>query len=144
MRIDRRKFVQSLGAAGALAVSGNAVATAVANAADVPATSPTGLLAMKESEVRRLIGRSFIATSAQGHPVELVLTEVNGLQRKANTKVGYSGECFSAIFKNHQRVTLDQGIYEIRGATSGKFSALLVPTDRHRTDFEIIVNNLKR
>ena len=148
MKITRRNFVQSLGTVAAITVSGAGINSAfgIENATGTGFTSPsaTGLFAMDESQVRRLVGRSFIATPTEGKNVELVLTEVNSVGRAANSKRGYSGSCYSAIFKTRGAGSLDQGIYEMKSAGVGRFSALLVPTGRRRKEFELVVNNLSR
>jgi hypothetical protein len=76
--------------------------------------------------------------------VDLVLAEVTSISRKTNLKRGYSGECFSAIFKSRGEEALSQGVYEMRAAGLNNFSALLVPTGRKRAEFELVVNHLKR
>lgn len=148
MKITRRNFVQSLGTVAAITVSGAGINSALGfekldgKSNRVP--SATGLFAMTESQVRKLVGRSFIAVPTEGENVELVLTEVNSVGRPVNSKRGYSGNCFSAIFKTRRNGSLDQGIYEMKSAGVDRFSALLVPTGRRGREFELLVNNLSR
>jgi hypothetical protein len=148
MKITRRNFDQSLGTVAAITVSGVGANSAFgfqnADGKSIAGSSASGLFAMSEDQVRNLVGRSFIAVAAEGRNVELVLTEVNSVRRPANAKRGYSGNCFSAIFKTKRNSTLDQGIYEMKSAGLDRFSALLVPTGRRRTEFELVVNNLSR
>jgi hypothetical protein len=145
MKITRRNFVQSLGTVTAITISGAGINSAFGKEYAVgTGPSPRGLFAMSESQVRRLVGRSFIAVRADGKNVELLLAEVNSVARPANLKRGYSGNSFSAIFKPKGEGSLDQGIYEMKSSGVDGFSALLVPTGRRRSEVELLVNNLSR
>ncbi|PYT00797.1 MAG: hypothetical protein DMF63_05685 [Acidobacteria bacterium] len=99
---------------------------------------------MNAKQVESFVGKAFAAKLDDGKTLDLVLTEVKNVVRKANTKRGYSGECYSAIFKTRGKESLSQGVYEMRTAGLNEFSALLVPTGRKRTEFELVVNHLKR
>lgn len=144
MKITRRNFVQSIGTVAAITVSGASLTSAFGSEKGVSSASARGLFSMSESQVRQFLGRSFIATSADGKSLELVLTEVNGAGRARNLKRGYSGQCFSAMFKRRGIGQLDQGVYEMRSAGLDPFSALLVPTGRRRKEYELVVNNISR
>ena len=147
MKITRRNFVQSLGAVAAITVSGAGINSAFgfekAAGESFAVPSASGLFTMSESQVRKLVGRSFIGVPTEGDSVEFVLMEVNGIGREANDKRGYSGNCFSAIFApTRSDRSLDQGIYEMQSEGIDKFSGLLVPTGRRRQEYELVVNNL--
>ena len=142
MKISRRNFVQTLGAAAALTISGGGV-NALAKARSSFLDSNT-LLSMNANEIKGFVGKRFAAKSLDGSTVDLVLAEVTSISRKKNLKRGYTGECFSAIFKSGGDEALSQGVYEMRAAGLNNFSALLVPTGRKRAEFELVVNRLKR
>jgi hypothetical protein len=142
MKISRRNFVQTLGAAAAITISGGGV-NALAKARSSFLDSNT-LLSMNANEIKGFVGKRFAAKSLDGSTVDLVLAEVTSISRKKNLKRGYTGECFSAIFKSGGDEALSQGVYEMRAAGLNNFSALLVPTGRKRAEFELVVNRLKR
>ena len=147
MKITRRNFVQTLGTATAVTVSvgglHDVLGKASANAGELSASTRT-LFSMKPAQVKSLIGRVFTATSSNGQTKKLVLSEVNGVGRRLNAKRGYSGECFSVIFKDSGEGRLGQDVYKMRSASTDEFTALLVPTGRRSKEYEIIVNRLKR
>jgi hypothetical protein len=149
MKITRRNFVHSLGAvAAAITVSGAGTDSAFGfekATDDLANPRARGLFAMTESQVRKLVGSSFIAIPSEGEKLELVLMEVSSVGSEANDKRGYSGNSFSAIFAAIRTdLSLEQGIYEMKSEGIDGFSALLVPTGRRRKEFELVVNNLSR
>jgi hypothetical protein len=148
MKITRRNFVQALGTSMAIAVSGVGVNStfglATSEGAGFNGSGANSLFKMTSAELKHFIGRRFVANSADGRRVDLVLAEVNNVSRPANSKRGYSGECFSVVFKGSAKEEFDQGIYEMKSAGVDGFSALLVPTSRGRREFEMVVNRLAR
>jgi hypothetical protein len=147
MKISRRNFVQTLGAAAAITISGGGVKALAGTIGEKTGSSVLNsntLLSMNANEIKGFVGRRFAAKSLDGSTVDLVLAEVTSISRKTNLKRGYSGECFSAIFKSRGEEALSQGVYEMRAAGLDNFSALLVPTGRKRAEFELVVNHLKR
>jgi hypothetical protein len=147
MKITRRNFVQTLGTAAALTVAGGSVQSVLGNVAaehgKLGSTAKT-LFSMKSAQVNSFVGRTFIVSGTDGKTVGLVLSEVNGVRRSANSKQGYSGECFSVMFKGGAKESLDQGVYSMRAAGLDEFSALLVPTGRRAKEYEMIVNHLRQ
>jgi hypothetical protein len=146
MKITRRNFVQALGTTMAITMSGTAVSSALggATAASPGTNSSSGFFAMTADEIKSFIGQRFVASSMDGRQVELTLAEVNSFGRPANLKRGYLGESFSIVFKKNGKEDLVQGVYEMKSAKLDRFSALLVPTDRHRRECEMVVNRLSR
>lgn len=147
MKINRRNFIQTVGTAAAVTVSGGGLMSAIGQTADDGATlslrNGRALFSMDATQVNGWVGQSFVAISPEGERMELVLAEVNRMWRDENAGRGYSGECFSAIFKNERTEDLAQGVYEMRGAGFDQFAALLVPTGRRRSELEMVVNRLK-
>ena len=146
MKITRRNFVQTFGSAAAITVSAGGLQNVLGNVkagSGEQAASKT-LFSMKPSQLKPFVGRVFTATCADGQTAELVLSEVNGVRRGANTGRGYSGECFSVIFNGRGGKRLGQGVYTMRSASLDEFMALIVPTGRRTKEYEVIVNRLKR
>lgn len=148
MKITRRNFVQALGTSMAIAVSGvgvkSALGLATGEGAGFNGSGTNSLFKMSAAELKHFTGRRFVASSIDGRQINLTLAEVNNVSRPANSKRGYSGECFSVVFKGSAKEDLAQGVYEMKSAGVDGFSALLVPTSRGRREFEMVVNRLAR
>ena len=142
MKFTRRHFVQTLGSAAAITAVNGCLHTALGQSG-AKAVLSQGLFSMKADQARSLIGRSFSLKASDGIIGEMVLAEVNRIHRPANAARGYSGECFSLIFKSRRNRNFDQGIYEMRSEGIDQFSALLVPTGRRRMEYELVINRLK-
>jgi hypothetical protein len=144
MKITRRNFVQALGTTMAIAVSGSGVKSAFGLATGDGASGANTLFKMSAAELKHFIGRRFVASAVDGRQVDLILTEVNNVNRLANSKRGYAGECFSLVFRGSGKEGLAQGVYDMKSAGVDGFSALLVPTSRCHREFEMVVNRLAR
>jgi hypothetical protein len=150
MKLTRRNFVQILGAAAAITTvdgclnSALGQNSALANLSAIPAAGKSHtLLSMNADQARAFIGRAFVVKASDGVSTEIILSEVNKINRRANSARGYSGECFSLIFKSRRNPPFAQGIYEMQSAGVDQFSALLVPTGRRGREYELVVNRLK-
>lgn len=150
MKFTRRNFVQALGAAAAITAVDGCLNTALGRSSTATDlfTTPVGgklqtLFSLKADQARSLIGRAFVAKTPDGMTAEMVLAEVNKINRRVNSARGYSGECFSLIFKSRRNKGFAQGIYEMQSAGMDQFSALLVPTGRRGREYELVVNHLK-
>ena len=142
MKVNRRNFVKSIGTVAAITIGAGGSMEALG--AVTSSHSKGGIFSMNANQVRGLIGRTFVVNSASGEKTSLVIAEVNGIERKLNTKRGYSGECFSVVFKREGGEPIAQGIYEMKAAGVAPFSALLVPTGRRQNHYEMIVNRISR
>lgn len=142
MKVNRRNFVKSIGTAAAITIGAGGSVEALGAAAS--SRTAGGIFSMNANQVRGLVGRTFTVNSASGQKANLVIAEVNGLERKLNTKRGYSGECYSVIFKRNGGEPIAQDIYEMKGAGVAPFAALLVPTGRRQNHYEMIVNKVSR
>jgi len=148
MHITRRNFIQTISAAAAffstqgLDVFGQKKGRNVGFAVPAEAYSEA-LFSMTAKQFEPMIGQIATVTDAEGRAFELILTEVNRIERLHNTVQGYYGECFSLIFDGDRAESFSQSIYEIR-IESVEFSALVVPVGLNRKRYEVIVNHLSR
>jgi len=100
------------------------------------------LFSMTAKQLRSFIGREFLVSSSDGETLGLILVEVNSLERLSNSTRGFYGECFSLVLEGQEKRLLTQDNYEIRADGLQPFSALVVPTDRLKKRYELIVNRL--
>jgi hypothetical protein len=150
MQITRRNFLQNASAAMALMAVGGGV-TVLGQKVDWPELYPLPaevysqpLYSMTSKQFEQFLGREFLSTTPDGLEVSLVLKEVNLIDRLRNTTRGYYGESFSLVFESGAKRKLQQATYELRTEGLEMFSALMVPTDRSRESYEIIVNHITR
>lgn len=151
MQITRRNFLHSIGAAGALAVSGGLVPSAFAQQTSrehlfpiPPEAYADGLFSVSAKQFRALIGQSFSVASEACDSALLVLTEVNTHERLENALQGYYGDSFSLIFEVRGKRSIPQSTYEITGPGISTLSILLVPTSRRLREYEAVINRLTR
>ncbi|HUR98114.1 MAG TPA: twin-arginine translocation signal domain-containing protein [Pyrinomonadaceae bacterium] len=152
MHITRRNFLHTLGTAVAVATVGITPKNVFgqkqesSNLFPIPAeVYSEPLYSMTAKQLKQFIGSDFTATSSRGETIDLVLTEVNAIERLPNSAGGFYGECFSLIFENkRKRSSLKQDTYEMGTTGMAPFSALVVPTDRLAKRNEVIVNHLSR
>lgn len=152
MHITRRNFLHNISAAIALTAFGGGLQNISGQKHETPATFPIPvetysqpLYSMTAKQFEQYIGREFAASLPDmGGSINLILTEVNPIDRLPNSTRGYYGESFSLIFENRGKRSLTQGTYDIRAQGLEQFSALLVPTDRLMKRYEMIVNHLTR
>lgn len=155
MQTSRRNFLQTTAAVGAFVVAGGGLKAFGQDRSDdlfrVPAeVFSESLYSMTMRQAEALLGTTFMTTVSEretvlgGRSVRLTLTQVNPLERKANSILGCYGESFSLIFEAQQRVALEQGIYRMSGGGIVLDSVLLVPTGITRDKYEIIINHVTR
>ena len=149
MQISRRNFLQTAGAAVTFAVAGGSSRMFAQRGSGElfpipPEVYSEAIYSLTAAQAQALIGTSFTLTLAGGRTVRLTLTQVNPLERQANILRGYYGESFSLVFETPQRLQLAQGIYRVTGEGLDLPAVLLVPTDRARRQYEIVVNHLTR
>ncbi|HEX6125006.1 MAG TPA: twin-arginine translocation signal domain-containing protein [Pyrinomonadaceae bacterium] len=150
MHITRRNFLHTIGAAACLAALADIRIVFGQRTGDpelfpLPAeTYSDTLYSVTARHFGRFIGRRFTATSAEGISTELVLLEVNPIERLGNTTRGFYGESFSLIFESRAKHRLFQDTYSFRVEGMDQFSALLVPTGRRGRQYEIIINHVTR
>lgn len=149
MEISRRNFLRTAGAAVAFGVASGGLRVIGQQRSGglfplPPEVYSEPLFSLTARQAEALLGTTFTATASGGRSVRLTLTEVNPLERQANTLGGYYGECFSLVFESPQRFKLTQGIYQITGGGLDMHSVLMVPTGMERRKYEIIVNHLTR
>jgi hypothetical protein len=155
MQTSRRNFLQTTAAVAAFVVAGGGYRAFGQERSDdlfrVPAeVFSESLYSMTMRQAEALLGTTFTTTLSEvetvlgGRSVRLTLTQVNSLERKANSILGCYGESFSLIFEAQQRVALEQGIYRMSGGGLVLGSVLLVPTGITRDKYEIIINHVTR
>ena len=146
MKVTRRNFVKSIGTVAAISIGagGSLEALGAVASSSLGSHAGGGIFTLNAKQFRGLVGRTFVVNSANGEKTDLVLTDVNAIERKLNTKRGYSGECYSVVFKRKGGEPITQDVYEIRAAGVAPFSALLVPTGRRQNHYEMIVNRISR
>lgn len=149
MQVTRRNFLQTIGTAAAVVVSGtglNAFGQDLpGDLFPIPAEAYSDpLFSISARHFEGLLGTTFTVTAAGGRSVRLTLTQVNSLERQANVLRGFYGESFSLIFETQQRLRLSQGIYHVAGSGLDLNTVLLVPTGIERRHYEIIINHVTR
>lgn len=75
---------------------------------------------------------------------QLTLKEVAELASKANQFRGYYGESFSLMFEGPRNASLVAGTYEFKHERLGEFSLFVSPVGKSGTDYEVIVNRIRR
>ena len=150
MKITRRQFIHAT-CASAMFISTGSLSAALGQKAvseelfPIPAEAYSEpIFSMTSKQLRAFLGSHFTATPESGKVTRLILTEVNQLERSQNILRGYYGESFSLIFEGEAPRPLGQGVYVMRTSGLDSFSALVVPTGRDRTQYEIIVNHITR
>jgi hypothetical protein len=150
MQITRRQFLNAT-CASAIIAAGGGLTTLFGQKSlrqDLfpipPEVYSEPLFSMTAQQLRSLVGSRFTATIGDQRPVAIVLTEVNEFDRTQNAIGGSYGECFSLVFSGSERRPMPQGTYVMATQGLESFSALLVPVDRSRLRYEIIINHLTR
>jgi hypothetical protein len=149
MEISRRNFLRTAGSTVAfVAASGGLLVIGQQRAGSLfplpPEVYSDPLFSLTARQVEALLGTTFTATVGGGRSVRLTLTQVNPLERQANTLRGYYGESFSLVFESPERLKLTQGIYQITGGGLDVHSVLMVPTGIERKKYEVVINHLTR
>lgn len=152
MHITRRNFLRNIGAAITLTAFGGGLQNIFGQTDETSGTFPIPvetysqpLYSMTAKQFEQYIGREFTASLPdEGGTINLILTEVNPIERLPNTTRGFYGESFSLVFENRGKRRLAQDTYDIRTQGLEQFSALLVPTDRLMKRYEMVVNHLTR
>ena len=150
MQITRRKFINAACASAFIVAGGGLTATfGQKDSPDdlfpvPPEAYSESLFSMTASQLQDYVGSRFTATIEGLRPVTLVLEEVNTVERMANAIRGTYGECFSLVFTGAERRPVQQGTYNITTQGLDPFTALVVPVDRSRLRYEIIINHVTR
>lgn len=150
METTRRNFIQTAGWAAALLFAGGfgrafGQKNGGGDLFEIPAEAYSSpIFSMSAKQLEPYIGSFFAMTSEDGRTIRLVLTEVNQLERSANTIRGYYGDTLSMIFEGPERHILVQGTYEVSGDGLSPFTALVVPTGRRQRQYELIINRVTR
>lgn len=149
MQITRRQFITASCASALVVAGGGLKALGQKSLPDdlfpvPPEVYSEPLFSMTSQQLRPFIGNRFTATADGQRTAALILDEVTAIESPQNTLGGYYGECFSLIFTGSERRPLPQGTYTMATPGLEPFSALLVPVDRNRIRYEIIVNHVTR
>jgi hypothetical protein len=151
MRVTRRNFLQTAGSAAALFVAGGSTFSVFGQSKtkeglfELPAEVYSNpVFSMSAKEFEQMTGRTFTVVGENGKAVELVLMEVNRLERQPNVLRGYYGESYSLVFVSPRDERIVQDNYELSADGLKSFSALIVPTSRGEREYEIIVNRITR
>ena len=150
MQITRRQFINAA-CASAIVVAGGGLSASLGQKTlreglhpIPPEVYSEPLFSMTAQQLQPFLGQRFTASLDGQQAWALILDEVNAIERQQNTIGGYYGECFSLVFTGSERRQLPQGYYVMSTAGLEPFLALLVPVDRHRIRYEIIVNHVTR
>ena len=150
MQITRRQFINAA-CASAIVVAGGGFTASLGQRSlrdDLfpipPEVYSEPVFSMTAQQLERFMGNRFTATADGQRSAALILDEVNLADSSQNAIGGNYGECFSLVFIGSERRPLQQGTYTMATPGLEPFSALLVPVDRNRIRYEIIVNHVTR